>query len=95
MIQAAEIKLRSGETCRVTQDRAVEGLRRLHSYYAGQEKHWHKITYHSEETFNQGYEREWMKYREEASVLAFAIMALTGKLPADEPVNESGAEHGK
>jgi hypothetical protein len=77
-------KLGSGED--VTQDiaGAVRWLKRLFEFYNGQEKDWYDKTYNGERTpggFSMSNENEWMRYRQEAAALAFAIQVISGEAP--------------
>lgn len=76
-----EIKLASGETITVSHDTVLEELRKLHEWYSGEEKDWYVKTYQSPELscFNPGYEREWIRYRQEAAALEVAIKLLSGE----------------
>lgn len=74
------VTLASGQAHRTTRAHAVKTLRSLHEFYSGQEKDWWEKTYQPKEpsgAFNDGYEREWIRYREEAAALQVAIDALT------------------
>jgi hypothetical protein len=76
--------LGSGESATVDKATTVRWLKHLFEFYNGEEKDWHDKTYNGERTpggFNQGYENEWMRYRQEAASLAFAIQVISGEAP--------------
>jgi len=76
--------LGSGESATQTKADAIHWLKHLFEYYNGQEKDWHDKTYNGERTtggFSQANENEWMRYRQEASALAFAIQIISGETP--------------
>lgn len=77
--QNVDIKLPSGETCHTNRAETLKVLAELLEWYGGQEKEWYEKTYHSEGSFNTGYETEWLRYRREAGALQLAINLLSGE----------------
>lgn len=76
--------LASGQAATLSKDSAVSWLKTLFEFYNDQEKDWYDKTYNGERTpggFNQGNENEWMRYRQEAAALAFAIQVISGEAP--------------
>lgn len=75
-MQQQRITLPSGEQRLTSRAQAVHSLKQLLDWYGEREKEYHHKTYHGEGLFSDGMEREWMRYRDEAAGLQFAITAL-------------------
>lgn len=76
--------LGSGESATIDKANSILWLKHLFEYYNDREKDWYDKTYNGERTssgFDQAYENEWMRYRQEAAALAFAIQVISGETP--------------
>lgn len=76
--------LGSGQSATMDKASTVRWLKHLFEFYNGQEKDWHDKTYNGERTpggFCQANENEWLRYRQEAAALAFAIQVISGEAP--------------
>lgn len=66
--------LGSGQAATQTKNGAIHWLKHLFEYYNEQERDWY---YNS--GFSEAHGREWMRYRQEAAALAFAIQLISGE----------------
>lgn len=75
--------LGSGQSATQDMAGAVHWLKHLFEFYNDQEKDWYDKTYNGERTtsFSQSNENEWLRYRQEAAALAFAIQVISGEEP--------------
>lgn len=76
--------LGSGQSATMDKAGTVSWLKHLFEFYNGEEKDWHDKAYNGERTpggFDPAYENEWLRYRQEAAALAFAIRVISGEAP--------------